>query len=35
MTTAQRTVEDEQTAKRSRTVVWVVAIATIGLIFHA
>ena len=33
MTTAQRTAEDEQSAKRSRTVVWVVTISTIGLIF--
>ena len=31
MTTAQQTAEDQQNAKRSRTVVWVVTIATIGL----
>ena len=33
MTTAQRTTEAEMDAKRGRTVVWVVTIATIGLIF--
>ncbi|HEY5878445.1 MAG TPA: aromatic acid/H+ symport family MFS transporter [Nakamurella sp.] len=33
MTTTQRSVEDELNAKRSRTVVWVVTISTIGLIF--
>jgi len=33
MTTAQKSVEDAQNAKRNRTVVWVVTIATIGLIF--
>jgi AAHS family benzoate transporter-like MFS transporter len=33
MTTTQQAAEDQQNAKRSRTVVWVVTIATIGLIF--
>jgi len=33
MTTTQQAAEDDQNTKRSRTVVWVVTIATIGLIF--
>jgi AAHS family benzoate transporter-like MFS transporter len=33
MTTTQQTADDERAAKRNRTVVWVVTIATIGLIF--
>src|SRR5690348_17210477 len=33
MTTAQAATEEELSAKRSRTVVWVVTISTIGLMF--
>src|SRR6478609_10441095 len=33
MSTAQQVTEDELNARRSRTVVWVVTISTIGLIF--